>query len=205
MIRGLSQFDIRYSTFDILRFAFSPFRHSIFDIRYSALRFFIVFCGLILLGLPSLAPAQSCRDSIPATTPDANFLVHDNGTVTHGTTGLMWMRCSLGQRWDGKTCSGRAGGFAWGDALQAAAGHEFAGYRDWRLPSKNELEALVEERCLLPAINAAAFPGTPSAYFWTSSPYAGLAHAAWNVDFGFGAVNASVKSGSIHVRLVREL
>jgi hypothetical protein len=158
---------------------------------------------LLLLLLPSGALAQSCKDSIRATTPDANFILRDNGTVTHRTTGLMWMRCSLGQSWDGRTCSGTAAAVSWGDALRAAAATEFAGYRDWRLPNKNELESLVEERCSLPAINAVVFPSTPLAYFWTSSPYAGLANAAWSVDFGFGSVNASVKNGSIHVRLVR--
>jgi hypothetical protein len=158
---------------------------------------------LLLLFLPSAALAQTCRDSILATTPDGNFIVHDDGTVIHGTTGFMWMRCSLGQQWKGQTCSGAASEVSWQEALQAAAATEFAGYSDWRLPNKNELEALVEESCSLPAINAVVFPGTPAAYFWTSSPYAALAHAAWSVDFGFGSVNASVKSGTIHVRLVR--
>ncbi|MFU8818781.1 MAG: DUF1566 domain-containing protein [Desulfurivibrio sp.] len=162
-------------------------------------------CWLLLtFFLAGPALAQSCRDSIPATTPGGNFILHDDGTVTHGTTGLMWMRCSLGQSWSDEACNGAAGGFTWGEALRAAVGHQFAGYSDWRLPNKNELEALVEESCSLPAINAAIFPATPTAYFWTSSPYAGLAYAAWSVDFGFGAVNASVKSGSIHLRLVRE-
>jgi hypothetical protein len=213
MIRSFfnSTFDIRYSavrfvnfsTFDVLRFVSSPFRHSIFDIRYSAVLFLPVFCGLILLGLPSGALAQICKGSILANTREADFNIHDDGTVTHRTTGLMWMRCSLGQKWDGKTCSGTAAAVTWADGLKAAAGHEFAGYRDWRLPNKNELESIVEESCFTPAINAIVFPGTPLAYFWSSSPYAGLSNGAWSVDFGFGAVNASVKGGSVHVRLVR--
>ncbi|MDW7710810.1 MAG: DUF1566 domain-containing protein [Deferrisomatales bacterium] len=153
--------------------------------------------------MPLAANAQVCKDTIPASTPDANFAVHGDGTVTHKTTGLTWMRCSLGQAWDGRACSGPPRELTWGEALRAAAAQEFAGHSDWRLPSKNELESLVEERCHSPTVNAAVFPDTPPVYFWTSSPYAGFAQAAWSVDFGFGAVNASVKTGTLHARLVR--
>ena len=71
-------------------------------------------------------------------------------------------------------------------------------------PNKNELESIVEGRCFSPAINEELFPATPPAYFWSSSPYAAVSHGAWSVDFGYGTVNASVKSGSIHIRLVRD-
>jgi hypothetical protein len=156
-----------------------------------------------LLLLPPLAAAQVCKDTIRPSTPDENFTLHGDGTVTHKTTGLTWMRCSLGQTWDAKTCSGSAAVYTWGDALRAADAHELAGHTDWRLPNKNELESILEDRCHSPAVNAAVFPATPPVYFWTSSPYAGFANAAWSVDFGFGSVNASVKTGSLPARLVR--
>jgi hypothetical protein len=167
---------------------------------------FILMTLLICLLMSTTSPAvqaQSCKDAIIASTPDGNFTIHNDGKVLHNTTGLIWMRCSLGQKWDGKLCSGMAGSFTWQGALEAAKKTTFAGHADWRLPNKNELESIVEERCSSPSINSSVFPGTPSAYFWSSSPYAGLAHGAWSVDFGFGSVNASVKSGNIHVRLVR--
>lgn len=152
----------------------------------------------------SYSAAQNCKSSIIASTPDESFTILDDGTAVNNTTGLMWMRCSLGQTPEKYTCSGQAALLSWSDGLKAAADYEFAGHTDWRLPNKNELESLVENRCALPAINAAVFPATPSAYFWSSSPYAPVAHGAWSVDFGYGAVNASVKSGVINVRLVRD-
>jgi hypothetical protein len=161
-----------------------------------------VCCLIALLMAPSVG-AQSCKETVMATTPDDNFTVHDNGTARHNTTGLIWMRCSLGQQWDGGGCSGAPVTLNWQGALQAAKDFRFAGHDDWRLPNKNELEAIVEERCASPAINRAVFPATPPAYFWSASPYAGLSSGAWSVDFGFGSVNATVKSGNIHVRLVR--
>ena len=164
----------------------------------------LIFSGVTLLFfLPTPAVAQTCKDSILATTPESNFTVHDDGTATHNSTGLMWTRCSLGQNWDGKTCSGPPANFTWAKALQAGNGFEFAGYVDWRLPNKNELESIVEERCYSPAINISVFPDTPFAYFWSSSSYAPFSQGAWSADFGFGSVEASDKNGSIHVRLVR--
>ncbi|MBI5444187.1 MAG: DUF1566 domain-containing protein [Deltaproteobacteria bacterium] len=129
--------------------------------------------------------------------------MQEDGTVLDLTTGLQWMRCSLGQTWSGNACSGSAATHPWAEALRAADDFKFAGYADWRLPNKNELDSIVEERCGAPAINAVVFPGTPPYQFWTSSPYSGSAQAAWSVDFGFGSVNASLKTGSLHVRLVR--
>ena len=158
---------------------------------------------LALLFFSSAAAAQTCRQTIAASTPDSKFTVRLNGTVVHKPTGLMWMRCSLGQNWDDKTCSGTASTYAWAAALQAADRQTFAGYNDWRLPNKNELESILEEQCVTPAINETMFPATPPVYFWTSSPFVGLANGAWSIDFGYGSVNATVKTGQLNVRLVR--
>jgi hypothetical protein len=159
---------------------------------------------LTIFALHPVGAAQTCKDSIIATAAETRFSTRENGTATDLTTGLVWMRCSLGQKWDGKSCNGNPLIYSWGDSLKAAVSHEFVGYSDWRLPNKNELESIVESRCFSPAINTRVFPGTPSAYFWSSSPYAAVSHAAWSVDFGYGNVIASVKSGSIYVRLVRD-
>jgi len=165
---------------------------------------FLSACLLLaMIMLPTDAAAQVCRKEIAATTPDAKFAIHKDGTVTHRPTGLMWMRCSLGQTWNGKTCSGEAESLSWGASLQAAERHSFAGFSDWRLPNKNELASIVEESCTSPAINEKIFPAAPAAYFWSSSPYAGLASGAWSIDFGYGSITASVKSGKLNVRLVR--
>ena len=164
-----------------------------------------VTCLLLgFLSLPAQA-AQICSSSIPYTSPDDHFTINKDGTASDKTTGLMWMRCSLGQTWNGRSCSGEAKSFSWAEGLKAAVGYQFGGHSDWRLPNKNELESIVENRCYSPAINTRIFPDTPAAYFWTSSPYAGAATGAWSVDFGYGPVNASVKAGKVLVRLVRDL
>jgi hypothetical protein len=158
---------------------------------------------LTFFSLSRGAAAQSCNRSIPASSPETSFTSLSDGTATQKATGRMWMRCSLGQNWDGKTCGGTAATYSWEAALQAANRFDFAGHKDWRLPNKKEMETIFEESCDLPAINDSVFPATPSAFFWSSSPYAGLANGAWSVDFGYGSVIASVKSAKLNVRLVR--
>jgi len=172
---------------------------------YTITRTFICCMLIVLFFFTSSRAEQICKDSIMATAKGAGFTINSDGTASDITTGLMWMRCSLGQEWNGNICTGTAAILPWADALKTAAGYEFAGFNDWRLPNKNELESIVESRCFSPAINEEVFSVTPPAYFWSSSPYAAVSQGAWSVDFGYGTVNASVKSGSIHVRLVRDV
>ncbi|WKD22978.1 DUF1566 domain-containing protein [Pseudoalteromonas sp. KG3] len=162
--------------------------------------------GLVSLFFLGNAVANgSCTNentAIPFSTPSSDFTIYDNGTVTHNTTGLMWMRCSIGQTWQGESCTGVASSFTWQQAL-AQNGTDYAGHSDWRVPNKNELTSIVEQRCYNPSINGAIFPDTPDSWFWSSSPYAYFGNFAWYVDFFNGNVDNDGESGSKHVRLVR--
>ena len=168
------------------------------------------WAGLILaVALPADAQVACANQNplVPTSTQTADFIIHGDGTATHAPTGLMWMRCILGQNWTGATCTGSASEYTWQDALKAAqtvnssSGH--AGYTDWRLPNKNELASIIEERCWNPAINATVFPGTPSDGFWSSSTYAEDRYYAWFVNFNDGSVDPDYKTSSRSVRLVR--
>ena len=162
------------------------------------------FVLMFTLAATELAVAD-CNNAIPKTTPDNAFALHNDGTVTHNKTGLMWMRCELGQTWDGTTCGGSGQPYSWQSALQAAEGYAFAGYSDWRLPNKNELASIVEQACYYPAINTLVFTNVTSSYVWSSSPYANYSGNAWSVGSAFGDV-AGYNVGDYnynHVRLVR--
>ena len=104
----------------------------------------------------------------------------------------MWMRCELGQTWDGTTCSGSSQAYQWSAALQAADGYAFADYSDWRVPNKNELASIVERACYNPAINTMAFPDAPASDVWSSSPICHHSDHAWVVDFGYGYVDNGI-------------
>jgi hypothetical protein len=162
--------------------------------------------GLVSLCFLGNAVANgSCTNentAIPFSTPSSDFTLYDNGTVTHNATGLMWMRCSMGQTWQGERCTGGASDFTWQQAL-TQSGTNYAGYSDWRLPNKNELTSIVELRCYNPSINNAIFPDTPTAAFWSSSPNTYNGNYAWSVGFYDGYVSSYHELNGLHVRLVR--
>lgn len=140
--------------------------------------------------------------AIPASTPTADFTLHNDGTATHKTTGLMWMRCSYGQTWDGSNCTGASSAVLWIGALSVSQ-YGFAGYSDWRLPNIKELASIVEHRCYNPSINPVVFPNTPHSEYWSSSPLEYSAFNVWYVTFNNGRVSFLSKSNTFRVRLVR--
>ncbi|WP_159098519.1 DUF1566 domain-containing protein [Thiorhodospira sibirica] len=164
----------------------------------------IVLMVLITLPAAVLADVICMRQdpSVPITTPTTDFILHENGVATHTKTGLMWMRCSLGQIWDNNTCIGDASTYTWVGALQTAQNTEFAGYTDWRLPNRRELMSIVERSCI-PSANITVFPNTASTAFWSSSPYARDGGYAWHVTFNAGYVNYESIDNNRSVRLVR--
>ena len=165
-------------------------------------------CALILLLGTGAALAQSCVSSIPDPAPDARYLMKSDGTVVDRDTGLMWMRCAVGQAWDAtqKTCTGTAKTFTWKAALaevQAVNSASYAGYQDWRLPNLRELTSLVRYACPDPAINVKAFPATPGETFWTSTPVASSYGLGWGVDFTTGQAYFQAYGNAFPIRLVR--
>jgi hypothetical protein len=140
-----------------------------------------------------------------------------DGTVTDVQTGLQWMRCALGQAWTGLTCTvppGEADRYNWQAALNAAQTLNrqggYAGHRDWRVPTIEELHTLVycylgPSQCFghYPIIDQQNFPNTPASGFWSSSPDADEQILAWAVYFFDGRNAAFHKSNPLFVRLVR--
>lgn len=153
--------------------------------------------------VPLLSQAQTCQSNIKNKTPDSRYQLLSNGSeVKDLKTGLIWQRCSLGQTWDGTTCTGTASQYTWQQALQAAkdAGNGLT------LPNIKELSSLANRACYNPAINDTFFPNTPfdsSTYYWSSSPVAGYGGNAWLVYFVYGNDYGGLKDFAHFVRLVR--
>ncbi len=159
--------------------------------------------SLLCASLPVLA--ADCRADIAASAPTDRFAV-TRYTVADRDTTLMWTRCALGQKWDGKSCTGAPRLSSWKEAMEQVAQLNrdgFAGHNDWRLPMVPELASIVERRCFNPRVNEEVFPGAPSQLFWSSMEKRGMAGWAYTLDFGAGAAEATSEDTPGAVRLVR--
>ena len=148
------------------------------------------------------AQAQTCNPNITRSAPDSRYqlVVGSGGSEVLDTqTKLVWQRCSLGQTWNGTTCTGTASTHTWADALTKAR----AVGNGYRLPNIKELQSLVEEACYNNSINETFFPATPRGGYWSASPYAGDHDGAWVVNFHLGYAYDSFKYGNGYVRAVR--
>lgn len=162
----------------------------------------IILIAALLLACMNVH-AQTCKDSINSTTPDSRFVDNGDGTVNDEQTGLIWMRCALGQNWDGATCIGSASTYTWQQALTVAEGNVFGGSDAWRLPNIKELNSIIERACVEPSINQSIFPVTSSSGFWSSSLKADSDDYGWFVSFGNGSSNYTLRYYDGYIRLVR--
>lgn len=81
---------------------------------------------------------------------------------------------------------------------------EVEGVREgWRLPTMEELLSIVDETQACPTIDPVAFPDTPKATFWTSSPCEDDPGHAWVVDFAIGEPDTEMTECRHFVRLCR--
>ena len=73
----------------------------------------------------------------------------------------------------------------------------------WRLPTREELQSILDLSRHDPAIDTGLFPDTKSCAYWTSTPCAWNTSARWVVYFGYGSVGGSHHNYDACVRAVR--
>lgn len=135
----------------------------------------------------------------------ASLVDNADGTVIDTETGLMWQKCNIGQTYNGGTggCDGSAVGYDWQNALDQSESLTLAGYDDWRLPNRNELQSLVDYSQYDSSIDPLLKPYTLSFYYWSSTTDAGYTNKAWLVFFYDGYTSSESKSDGSYVRAVR--
>ncbi len=129
-----------------------------------------------------------------SSTEQAVLTDNGNGTVTNTTTGLMWQKATA------------SGTYTWQQALAYVVSlnaSKFAGYTDWRLPDRNELQSLLDYSRGNPAIDPLLASDTVSSYYWSSTSCAYSADHALRVSFYIGFFDLDIKSDNLHVRAVR--
>ena len=129
------------------------------------------------------------------------FIDNGDGTITDSRSGLTWMRCAMGQAWDGINCVGKPKVYQWSMAMQIR--HRFAKYDDWRLPDIEELNSIVDPASCGTITGENAFPNMHDGNFWSTSTYRDS--AAWNNMFRGSSCRPfpTPKSSELNVRLVR--
>jgi hypothetical protein len=131
----------------------------------------------------------------------ARFIDNNDGTIKDTKSGLIWVKnphTDLPDKFKGS--------MIWKDAIQACKDLKFAGKKDWRLPTVEELRELVDYtrgKGDEPAIDTKFFPDTKTSWYWTATPCAWDAGSAWCVYFGHGNVDWYGKDSVIYVRPVR--
>jgi len=154
-----------------------------------------------------LLAQQDCHSKIYPSTPSERFRDNGDGTVTDTKTKLTWMRCPLGMHWKGETCADMAANYEWQDARRKVRRMNkdggYAGKGDWRLPTLQELEKIVEHRCINPAANLEIFPDTPPTGFWSATPDKDYDKGAWLVFFLHGKSYMGNQQQAWAIRLVR--
>ncbi|MCB1627953.1 MAG: DUF1566 domain-containing protein [Xanthomonadales bacterium] len=165
-----------------------------------------LLAGSALCASP-LMLAATCPSPALLVAPDSRFELSEpvagEVIVRDLQTGLEWQQCPLGR--SGPGCTGTATRVSWAEALTMARDSTHGGFDDWRLPNMQELYALIEWGCQLPAINLQRFPGELGGLVYWSSTTTDTAPATVYIidsDTG-GSGNAQPKTGSWSVRLVR--
>ena len=155
------------------------------------LRFIASFVILIISGSHSLAG-------------DNRFVLKEH-IVVDLEQQIDWLRCSVGQRWDGVKCSGNIVNLSLDIVPEAIdiANKQLGG--QWRLPSKSELTSIVCKECPSPKINKEIFPNTDNAPYWTGdkSIYNSKFYVSVNFHTGF-SFNRFSPIKELAVRLVRD-
>ena len=118
---------------------------------------------------------------------------------------IEWLRCSVGQRWNGSQCSGNIVNLSLDmvpKALEIANEQLGTG---WRLPSKAELKSILCKECPPPKIDKEIFPNTDNAPYWTGdqSIFNSKFHVSVNFHTGF-SFNRFSPIKELAVRLVRD-
>jgi len=130
------------------------------------------------------------------------FTDNGNGTVTDNKTGLIWLKnanCFDKQDWS--TAMNLAKRLKNGQCGL----RDGSGTGQWRLPSEEEWEALIDKTSDNPALPAGhPFTFVQFDYYWSSTTYAGNTSDAWNVVLNVGHMSTNAKKYTNHVWPVRD-
>lgn len=145
-------------------------------------------------------PVRLVRSSHDALTTAERFVFSADGAeVTDRSTGLVWQRCQIGYRWNGRDCAALN--------VKVYFSHEEAlaysqSVGDWRLPDAKELASLLDPTLVAAGTNQIIFPGRLG--MWASTPAGGYPSGFAMMMYGYdGGISGNVRGNTTGIRLVR--
>jgi uncharacterized protein DUF1566 len=159
---------------------------------------------LAAIGCRSAALALLALGAAASHAADRFTISSDGQEVTDSTTHLVWRRCGEGQRWDGKTCTGKLVKYKYAGARQAAESAARSGGKAWRIPSREELVSLYDAKLKrAPRVDGSVFPKATNGPFWATRAGTDDNLNAWLVNFRNGRVSGYTGQSTFPLRLVR--
>ncbi|EDM64700.1 hypothetical protein PE36_02864 [Moritella sp. PE36] len=79
----------------------------------------------------------------------------------------------------------------------------WCGYSDWRMPTRLELQSIVNYSQEIPAVEIQFFPYAQNSYYWTADIDIDDLDYAWMINFVYGNIQGNLTSIPRVVRLVR--
>lgn len=142
--------------------------------------------------------AKGLTYSIPQPIAVRFYFSSDGTTLFDSKTGLMWARKAV--------VAGKQMNLE--EAMSWVYNLELGGHRDWRLPTKEELEAFITAGGANPAnyfnaLGVTSVPNPASTWYWSSSSYTERSNYAWIVALWDGSASYDFKGRNYDVWPVR--
>lgn len=148
--------------------------------------------------IPLLLMSQPLRAECSS---EGRYKADAKGAVLDSKTSLVWQRCAVGQAWKNDTCEGEGRSYPWADAIKKTVEiSSVATLSDWRLPTKEELESIVDITCKGGVIDQIAFPNQLETFFWTTSALS--EKEAWGISLYTGKSEVAQVGYGGRIRLV---